>query len=69
MTAEIIQFNTPAEPDPKCSFCQITKSKSKQMFSNKRGKYVCDKCVAKCKSLMTSTISTEQPTEEDPDAA
>lgn len=54
MTAKIIPFNK-AHSDVKCSFCETPKSKVKRMFSNGKDKHVCDKCIAKCKTLITES--------------
>lgn len=51
MTAKIIPFNKSAI-DPKCSFCGKLKSKAKAMIQSPTGKFICNTCVAKCKTLI-----------------
>lgn len=52
MTAELIPFNKPAPPDPKCSFCGVKKSRAKHMFQSNE-KCICDKCVIHAKERIT----------------
>jgi ATP-dependent protease Clp ATPase subunit len=47
--AEVIPFK---KEEPKCSFCGVSKSKAKGLWTGFAGKHICDKCVAHCKELI-----------------
>jgi len=51
MTAQIIPFKG-EKIDPKCSFCGKLKSKVKNMVQSKRGQFICNECIIKCKQLI-----------------
>jgi ATP-dependent Clp protease ATP-binding subunit ClpX len=46
--------------EPSCSFCGKRKSQVKSLIASKTGKHICDKCVARCTTLIN------QPTEKEP---
>jgi hypothetical protein len=54
MSDNIIPFNKPKEPEPKCSFCGTPKSKAKSMISSSDGmRHICDRCIVKAKQRLT----------------
>lgn len=63
MTAEIIMFNKPPVKPAACAFCQTPEKQAKKLISNGENgnyaRYICDKCVVKCKALITSQEKTE----------
>ena len=51
-SAIVIPFEKPKDVEPKCSFCNIPKSKATHMFGGSNNKYICGNCVLKAKGRM-----------------
>lgn len=54
-SAKVIEFN-PKKVENKCSFCKTPESATKKLISNTQGKFICDKCVTKCKGLIEDDV-------------
>jgi hypothetical protein len=59
MTSQIIAFETKHKNkliERRCSFCNTPESMAKSLLhAEKTDKYICDKCIIKCKELVNDS--------------